>query len=460
MLLNACNARFLNINMLQVIPGCEVTTDPLTGLPNGQYDYVNKAPVAAVPLPGPQIIQIGAEGGYLPQAAVFPAVQPTPATGNIVPFNAVTFSGNLVMGNAERVDCIIDFSGYPVGSEFVFYSDSPGPYPGGDPRNDYFAGNPNTPDAKPGSTIDTRNILRFKIIAGGTADPQPAANTIQLPAMDPPPLATGAGGATPLTVPAGTFVRDLTLNEDFDAYGRLRQLLGTTKKGLVGGGFGLGYVDPATEIIPQGRTEVWRIFNTTADTHPIHFHLQTCQIVSRQPFALVSGIFAPTGVARGPEANEMGWKETVRMNPGEVTSVIFKWDQPAVPFAVPFSDRPMGTALAPTIAQANEFVWHCHILEHEEHDMMRPLVITGKTPQRPNIVPTGGKLPLNASQQFTVTLAPTSTGFTVKPGPGAPLLTGFNATSFTVGFPAAGTFTYTVKDNSNNLTSSITVTVA
>ncbi len=460
MLLNACNARFFNINLLQVDPNCEVTTDPKTGLPKGQYDYLNKIAVAKLPAVGPKIIQIGSEGGYLQKPVVFPATPPTPLTGNIVPFNALTFTGNLIVGNAERVDCIIDFTGYPVGTEFVFYSDSPGPFPGGAPTNDYYAGNPATPAAVAGSTVDTRNILRFKIVAVGAADPQPAANTIQLPAMDPPPIATGTGGATPLTVPAGTFMRDLTLNEDFDPYGRLRQLLGTTKPGLIGRGFGLEYIAPATEIIAQGTTEVWRIFNTTADTHPIHFHLQTCQIVARQPFKVVSGIFTPTGVPRGPDANELGWKETVRMNPGEVTSVIFKWDQPAVPFEVPFSDRPMGPAAAPLIAQANEFVWHCHILEHEEHDMMRPLVITGKTPQRPNILPTGGNLPVNAIQLFTVTLAPTSAGFTVTPGPGAPLLTGFNATSFTVTFPAPGTFTYTVKDNSNNLTSSVTVTVA
>lgn len=459
LLLNACNARFMNINMLQVDPNCEVATNPLTGLPSGQFNYVTNLPVVRLPAVGPKIIQIGSEGGYLQQPVVFPATPPTAATGNIVPFNALTFSGNLIIGSAERVDCIIDFSGYPVGTEFVFYSDSPGPFPAGAPTNDYFAGNTATPAAVAGSTVDTRNILRFKVVAGGPADPQPLPINIQLPAMDPPPLATGAGGVTPLTVPAGTIVRNLTLNEDFDLYGRLRQLLGTTSTALVGRGFGLEYIAPATEIIAQGTTEVWRIFNLTADTHPIHFHLQTCQIVSRQTFKLVNGIFTPTGVVRGPDANEMGWKETVRMNPGEVTSVIFKWDQAAVPFDVPFSDRPMGTALAPLIAQANEYVWHCHILEHEEHDMMRPLVITGKNPQRPNIVPTGGRLAAT-SQLFAVTIAATSAGFTVIPSGAAPAPIAFSATSFTVDFTGlAGTYTYTVKDNTNLTSSSVTVTV-
>jgi spore coat protein A len=75
------------------------------------------------------------------------------------------------------------------------------------------------------------------------------------------------------------------------------------------------------------------------------------------------------GPARQPDANELGWKETVRMNPGEVTTVIMKFDLPRVPFTVPLSRNPaLGVA-------GYEYVWHCHILEHEEHDMMRPLVV-------------------------------------------------------------------------------------
>jgi spore coat protein A len=129
--------------------------------------------------------------------------------------------------------------------------------------------------------------------------------------------------------------------------------------------YGQEYLAPTTETVAAGSTEVWRIFNLTADTHPIHFHLVNVQVLSRQPFRLINGVFTATGVARGPEANELGWKETVQMHPGEVTSVIMKFDLPVTPFVVPPSPRTGG----------NEFVWHCHILEHEEHDMMRPLVV-------------------------------------------------------------------------------------
>jgi spore coat protein A, manganese oxidase len=131
--------------------------------------------------------------------------------------------------------------------------------------------------------------------------------------------------------------------------------------------YGRPYDAPTTEVVQNGSTEVWRIFNLTGDTHPMHFHLVNVQVISRQPFdaANYNGTPTFTGPARVPDPNEIGWKETVRMNPGECTTVIMKFDVPNVPYDVPVSPRTGGF----------EYVWHCHILEHEEHDMMRPLVV-------------------------------------------------------------------------------------
>jgi spore coat protein A len=124
-------------------------------------------------------------------------------------------------------------------------------------------------------------------------------------------------------------------------------------------------MDAPTETPKAGDTEVWQIANLTGDTHPIHFHLVNVQIVSRQAFVVSSYTGTPNlkGAPVPPGPEERGWKETVRMNPGEVTTVIMKFDLPKVDFAVP------------TRNGGHEFVWHCHILEHEEHDMMRPLVV-------------------------------------------------------------------------------------
>jgi spore coat protein A len=163
----------------------------------------------------------------------------------------------------------------------------------------------------------------------------------------------------------------LTLNEDFDDYGRLIQTIGTfSSKSFDNQGlptWGLPYVSDATEKPSAGATEVWQIFNLTGDTHPIHFHLVNVQVIQRQPFRRVPGKFQRTGPARPPDPNEIGWKETVRMNPGEATTVIMQFNLPKLPAS-------MGDPLSPRTG-GHEYVWHCHILEHEEHDMMRPLVV-------------------------------------------------------------------------------------
>jgi spore coat protein A len=320
--------------------------------------------------PGPQIIQIGSEGGYLLQDVYHP---------NTRFFNPLTLTGNLLLGTGERADIIIDFTNM-AGKEYILYNDAPGPFPDGPATTDYFLGNRgNKIQPLTGTGPDTRNILRIKVVAGAS-DPQPlpVINPANDP-VDPPFLATpivNAGVPQPLSIanvtniPAGATLnpvpRDLTLNEAFDLYGRLTQLLGTTIINPVTGEYGREYLEETTESIPNNTVEVWRIYNLTADTHPIHFHLNTCQVLSRQPFALTKGVFALTGAARGCEPNELGWKETVQMHPGEVTTVAFHFNLPSVPFVVPASTRTGG----------NEYVWHCHILEHEEHDMMRPLVIT------------------------------------------------------------------------------------
>jgi spore coat protein A len=162
-----------------------------------------------------------------------------------------------------------------------------------------------------------------------------------------------------------------TLNEDFDSYGRLIQRVGTGTK-LYTDSFGRDYTDSPTEVVNNGETQVWDIYDTTGDTHPMHFHLVNVQVIGRDFFSFVGDhANSPDSVFAPPDANERGWKETVRMNPGTVTRVIMKFTLPSVAFKVPASPRFAG------IPNANEYVWHCHILEHEEHDMMRPLIVKG-----------------------------------------------------------------------------------
>jgi len=269
------------------------------------------------------------------------------------------------MAPAERADVLFDFSAH-AGQRIILYSDTPAPFPMGTPLNDYFPGlankNPVNALTPAGSGPNTREILRFNVVPATSADaPLAIDQTTALPGTD--PLLAPPGVTTP---PPGVTTRQLTLNEAFDGYGRLIQMLGTNVALPPAAGFGRPYELPATETPKAGDLEVWQITNLTADTHPIHIHLVNAQILSRQAF---NGVFKGTPNLKGallpPLPYEAGWKETIGMNPGEVTTVLMQFNLPKVPFTVPVSPRTGG----------HEYVWHCHILEHEEHDMMRPLVV-------------------------------------------------------------------------------------
>lgn len=352
-LLNACNARVVNLQLFIEDGSPDGITLGKNGLPTN--------------VAGPPIIQIGNEAGFLPAPVVF-----NPPT---TPFNPVTFGGTMLMAPAERSDFIIDFNGVPNGTKIILYNDAPAPFPVGDPRNDYFPGAPKNPTiTTPGFGPNTRQIMRFVVNTGLGSGDLLYPSTVAYVAALTPALATAYATAQPLplapitnppTIPLPN--RILTLNEDFDQYGRLIQRIGTNVP-LYKGTFGRNYMDSATEVITAGTTEVWQVANLTGDTHPLHFHLINLQLIARQPFNVknFAGVPSFTGPARGPDPNELGWKETIRMHPGEVTTVIAKFDLPSVPFIVPASTRTGG----------NEYVYHCHILEHEEHDMMRPMVVT------------------------------------------------------------------------------------
>jgi len=323
-MLNACNARFCALRLFYA-QGAEF---PGNTEPNTRQ-------------PGPPFVQIGTEGGFLPDPVLLDGRK----------------DATLLLAPAERADLIVDFSDVPAGSNLILYNDAPAPFPMGDPETDYYAGARKNPTrSEPGFGPNTRTLMQ--IVVGPRVGARDPHAPLKLPPLDPAPLVPPGVTALPPGIP----VRDLTLNEDFDQFGRLIQRLGTTTP-LYEGTFARNYEDAPTETPSAGAIEAWRIFNLSGDTHPIHFHLVNVQIVSRQAFDVRRLRFL--GQPTPPDANELGWKETVRMNPGECTTVIMKFDLPSAPFVVPPSPRTGG----------HEYVWHCHILEHEEHDMMRPLII-------------------------------------------------------------------------------------
>jgi spore coat protein A, manganese oxidase len=419
-ILNGCQARFYN---LQLYYAQSPTGDPNPASPT--YDpLTGEANLAA---PGPRITQIGTEGGFLPAPVALPSNPSAPGVTqqqlvfDLVSGNAVNY--NLLLAPAERADLLIDFTDVPTGSVLILYSDAPAPFPGGDPRNEYYTGDPDhsaTGDGTGGapSTVvgfgpNSRTLMQFRVAALPLAPISRSLNTL-------PELALKKQTSpilqpiTPLPT-RGTHVRTLTLNETFETpenfgtpyYGRLIAFLGTNVvQGVDIWGipmFYRTYLSERGEVVKPGQTEIWEIINLTGDTHPIHFHLVNVQILNRQSFDdvgyLAAGVAAGTaapgtavdvapfllGSPRPPDSNETGWKETVRMNPFEVTRVIAKFDLPKLPWSVPLSQRLVDPNLPPgpnnPRINGHEYVWHCHILEHEEHDMMRPLVVS-----RPNIV--------------------------------------------------------------------------
>ncbi len=191
------------------------------------------------------------------------------------------------------------------------------------------------------------------------------------------------------------------MGEAFDEYGRMSGKLGLELKNTSAftQNFVLqNYVDPATEILDdcvatgistaEDGTQIWKITHNGVDTHPIHFHLVDVQLLNRVGW---------DGAIRPPDGNELGWKETIRVSPLEDTIVALRPVAPKQPFGLPDSIRPLNpsepigsmmgfTATDPYTGQPRaiptmnemtnfgwEYVWHCHILSHEEMDMMRPI---------------------------------------------------------------------------------------
>ncbi|MFB7642802.1 multicopper oxidase domain-containing protein, partial [Peribacillus butanolivorans] len=139
--------------------------------------------------------------------------------------------------------------------------------------------------------------------------------------------------------------RYLTLNDNMDQYGREFMLLDNKP-----------WDAPITENPKLGSTEIWYLINLTTDTHPIHLHLIDFQILDRRDFDVEKynkeRIIHYTGPALPPEPQERGGKDTVRAYPKQVTRIIMKFG--------PYTGL---------------YVWHCHILEHEDYEMMRPYIV-------------------------------------------------------------------------------------
>jgi FtsP/CotA-like multicopper oxidase with cupredoxin domain len=289
---------------------------------------------------------------------------------------------------------------------------------------------------------------------------------------------TGGGGSGAVVTASYALVipqQEKAIIEQFDMdYGRMNALLGT---GLGNGGASVGTATPysydnaptdfilnssnATQVgaLNDG-TQIWRVDSQGVDTHLIHFHLFNVQVINR---VNIDGTLVP------PDPNELGWKETVRMNPGQDVILAVRAMVPTLPWKLGDSIRPLeptvplgaqymdanGTMNTNTMQDYGwEYVWHCHILGHEENDMMRPLVFQVAPDAPTALAATASALStaapsvsmtwvnnatLPAATMFTIQRA-TDSGFTA--GLTTIPRTGANVTAYTDGTVATHTTYY------------------
>lgn len=378
-LLNGSNSRFLNLSMLRLY----VTA---TKKKLGQIDNSYEIP----------FYQIGTDQGFLPQVVrvqrgfATPLTVGKPLTSARQLRKAPNRQQALLLGPAERADVLIDFRGLPNGTRIRMYNTAPDAPFGGFPD---VAANPAT----------TGQVMQFVVntALNGKSATDPAGAS---PALDPWMLTLPA----PASLGAATNTRQISLNEEMSnlvcvsvspqgvigyipgvasdpndpmvfmnacmaaggvAFGPKAAKLGTVGTDpmtgapvgiprnwddmTMGGAManvtlqnGTMKMVNVTENPSLNSTEEWDIYNFTVDGHPIHLHQVGFEVVSRTPIGTAP--VAGTGVAPG----EKGFKDTVIALPGEVTRIKARFDI------------------------AGLYVWHCHILEHEDNEMMRPFVVS------------------------------------------------------------------------------------
>ena len=289
---------------------------------NARFYHVRLSPE----LGGPDLpfVQVGADLGFLPR----PVEQ-----------------ADLLIAPAERFDVIVDFSQVPVGQRFVMTNDALAPYPFG-------------PDDAPDPTLPgtTGQIMQFRVVKRMGRDQS------QVPTVISAPVSLG-----PAVTERNLMLSELASSLDNVIHGQLGgSPANATAENPTGGSF---WDEPVTETPRAGSVEIWNIINATGDAHPIHVHLVNFFVLGRQlfdlPTYLNTGDVVKVGPQIPPDAGELfAPKDTVKAGQtdqpdlGLITRIKMKFDLPSNA-VVNSGDR-------------LPYVWHCHILDHEDNDMMRP----------------------------------------------------------------------------------------
>ncbi|MHB8846709.1 MAG: FG-GAP-like repeat-containing protein [Nitrospirota bacterium] len=360
-LLNGCNSRTLNLSLSTVT---SLGTDSMPGTADD---------VLGTEVP---FYQIGAEQGFLPQVVKIQTGQYTvlPGDGSIpASVAAPDPSQALLMMPAERADVIVDFTGLPNGTRIRMINTAP---------DAPFGGFPDVA-ADPLTTGQVMDFVVNDLLSQPTDTATTPVENLVLPAEAPLGAATNTrqlslnelmsdqvcvrvdavtGAITFLFSRAAgdpTFMADCAAAPGEPMGPRQARMGIVTTSGANLIAVSKKWGDGITETPFLNSTEIWELYNTTADAHPVHVHLVAFEVVNRQnldPNALIQGNLVVTGPTITPNPNEMGYKDTVVAFPGQVTRIKAKFDI------------------------AGLYVWHCHIVEHEDNEMMRPFIVITKRP--------------------------------------------------------------------------------
>ncbi len=337
-------------------------------------------------------------------------------TGTTTPFSEIGTDGGLLnapvamtelrVAPAERADLLIDFSTLPAGSRWRFVNDALAPYPGGGDA-DIAQIMQFTVKARPGRTLSIPTRLR-----GGR----------NRPALLPAVAGADDAGVLSATTLKAANRRTISLNEIADDITDPPTITGEPVHVMVNNLF---FADAATmkprttqiETPKLNTVEEWDIVNTTGDAHPIHLHLTQFRLLNRQAIVTdvngdttyvtdgvncsganavpdhcvpVPGLPSPSVAGMGPwpavsptpylvgdtvapNSNELGWKDTIVAMPGTVTRIVVPFGGTAAGIPAPFVGDRKNAAVQHF---AGTYVFHCHILEHEDNDMMSPYKVT------------------------------------------------------------------------------------
>jgi len=329
-LLNGSNSRFLNLS-LQVMGA--------NGLPTGQE----------IPM-----YQIGSDQGLLSDVVKVQTGSFTvydDETGSITTTAAPDPMQAMLLAPAERADVIADFTGLAAGTRVRMINTAP---------DAPFGGFPDIP-ADPDTSGQIMEFVVGANIGPAFADPMNLPLTDIVPLVADAPLRnvslneeesnsvcvtispTGVITQLPGVIAGSTFLADCALAGGVP-FAPKAALLGTQTAGVP---TPMTWAQTITEAPALNATEEWAIHNNTVDSHPIHLHLVKFQVVGRE---------TTPGIINAPLPNELGWKDTVIAYPGDITHIRAKFDIPGL------------------------YVWHCHILEHEDNEMMRPMCVGGNCP--------------------------------------------------------------------------------